>query len=494
MVRIRTLDLVAGVCLSVVAIGSMCPCRGQGADSYLPSIQPAQPTLGTPQSLSAAHKAGYLPPHTIILGGTPPRPVTPPPEVLPEPKAQATSIQPGVLLADLIQLALSTNPSLQQAGLDVNAAQGKALQAGLYPNPILSGTFDELGDVQGPSGINTFPQLTQEFVTAGKLKLARAAALRQTDIAALDLVRKRMELITAVRKRFIAVLALQRRLEILEDLVKLANDAVDTAERKLKAKQISELDVLQFRVEQNRLAAKLEATRREQVAAWRQLAAIVGIPKMPPSAVFGTLEADIPELDYETTRALVLNRHPSVQAAEAGIARAELELKRAQVQAVPNVTLSAGYVRQNQNKSDDWMLSFSLPLPVFDRNQGNVQTARAELARSFQEVHRVENELSRQLAEAYGQYAAYQKQVERYRTGILKDANRAYELSFKGFEAGQFEYLKVLAAQQARAQANLEYIQILEGAWSAGADIAGLLLDEHWPAPPPTVPPPPPLK
>ena len=85
-------------------------------------------------------------------------------------------------LQDLINLSLSQNPALQQAGLNIQAAQGKAHQAGLYPNPTASFSADELGDKTGPAGILT-PQISQEIVLGGKLRLNRAVAGKEVDQA-----------------------------------------------------------------------------------------------------------------------------------------------------------------------------------------------------------------------------------------------------------------------------------------------------------------------
>ena len=79
-------------------------------------------------------------------------------------------------LDDFVRLGLERNPRLAQAGFAVEVARGRAVQAGLYPNPTISAIFDELGDVQGRGGINTIPLISQEIVTGGKLDLSRAAA------------------------------------------------------------------------------------------------------------------------------------------------------------------------------------------------------------------------------------------------------------------------------------------------------------------------------
>lgn len=143
--------------------------------------------------------------------------------------------------------------------------------------------------------------------------------------------------------------------------------------------------------------------------------------------------------------------------------------------------MGAGYVRQNQNRSDDWTIGVSVPIPVWNRNQGNIMAAQAQLAEAIQEVGRVENDLVERLATAFRDYAAAQLRAERYHSAILPRARETYGLSLKAYQGGQFEYLRVLEAQRSVAQANLEYVRAPGDAWRAACVISGLLLEEHWP-------------
>lgn len=98
---------------------------------------------------------------------------------------------PAVGLDELIQVGLSQNPRLSRSAFAIDTARGRALQAGLYPNPTVSATLDELGDRTGPGGVNTLPLVSQEIVTGGKLKLNRAAATKEVDQATLNLMAQR---------------------------------------------------------------------------------------------------------------------------------------------------------------------------------------------------------------------------------------------------------------------------------------------------------------
>lgn len=96
-------------------------------------------------------------------------------------------------------------------------------------------------------------------------------------------------------------------------------------------------------------------------------------------------------------------------------------------------------------------------MPLWNRNQGNIATAAAQIGEANQLVGRVENELSEKVATAFRDYASARQRAERYRESILPRAKVTYELSFKAYQGGQFEYLRVLEAQRAMAQANLDY-------------------------------------
>lgn len=391
-----------------------------------------------------------------------------------QPRAAALS------LPDLVGLALQRNPALQQASLGIEEARGRAIQAGLYPNPTVSAMGEELGGRDGPGGFITAPMVSQEIVTARKLTLSRAVAERSIDRAGLILARERLDLVTAIRRGFFAVLAAQRRVEILQQLVRLAGESVAKSKELLAAKEIAELDTIPFLVDRDRFEADLEASRRELTAAWQRLVATVGEPKLPYGGLNGSLEAPLPLYEYDQVRDLMVLEHPEVLIAQVGIQRAQAALHKERALRIPNVTVAAGYTRDNIGRQPEWTFQAGLPVPLFDRNQGNIHSAQAELAQAEQETARVQNALASRLASAFGDYAAARQREVRYRTSIMPLAERAYKFSLEAFKAGQFEFLRVLQAQRSLAEARLEYNRALLDAWQAASELAGLSLEEYW--------------
>lgn len=418
---------------------------------------------------------------TLIAIGTSLAPLALAQEFLPPPLQSKPAPAPSYSLQDLVALGLGQNPNLQQAGFNIQAAQGRALQSGLYPNPIFNFSGDELGDKTGPPGILT-TQVSQEIVLGGKLKLNRAIGAKEIDQAALALQTQRLALLTAIREGYFQVLTNQGRVQVLQHMVKIGKAGQDNAEALLQAKQLAELDVLPLQIEYQRFLADLEVAEKEWVASWHRLAATLGMPQLPMAALSGKLEENLPAVDYERLRDLVLENHPEVLSARIGISKADLAVRRAEVEKIPNVTVGSGYTRQSQNDSNDWLLNVTVPIPVFNRNQGNVLAAHADAGKARFDVNRVQNELANRLALAVGQYAAAKQRADRYRQFILPTARRSYDLTMKAFQGGQFEYLRVIVAQRSIFEANLEYLRALGDAWRAASEIAGLLQMEDWPA------------
>ena len=403
----------------------------------------------------------------------------------PQPPKPVAPAEPQPLsLPDLIRMTAERHPRLAQVALTVEAARGRAVQAGLYPNPTVRVNGDELGDRTGTGGIWTAPSVSQEIVTAGKLRLSRAVALKEVDQASLTLIQERYRLFTEVRQNYFDLVMLDRRAEILGELVKLGEQSVQTAAKLVEAKEAPRSDLGQLEVDLERYRAELEATQQALPAAFRRLAASVGVNDLPDTPIIGSFEAPLPEYDLEQVRVYVLGIHPEIRSAQIGVERARLALRRAQVEPIPNVTLSAGYTRQNENQSDDWNVGVSVPVPVWNRNQGNVLAAQSEVGQAVQQVGLVQNDIVSRLAAAFGTYAAARKRADRYRTTIVPKARENYQLFQKAFQGGQADYLRVLLAQRSVAEANLEYVKSMGEMWRSASEVAGLMLEDEWPCTP----------
>ena len=194
---------------------------------------------------------------------------------------------------------------------------------------------------------------------------------------------------------------------------------------------------------------------------------------MPIGDLSGPIE-ELPRYDADRSLEVLLATHPQVRSAQVGVERAQAAVRRAQAEVIPDVTVYTGFIKQYENKSNDFALGVSAPVPVWNRNQGNIRAAQAELGIAMQEVARVENELAEKFAAEFRTFDATRRRAELYRTSILPKLQEAADLSRKAFQGGQFDILRMALAQRAVVEAKVEYAKLLGEAWKAAAQLSGL--------------------
>ena len=395
----------------------------------------------------------------------------------PAPSATIAEAAPGTTLEELVALAEASSPVLRQAAAEVESMRGKAYQAGLYPNPVASSGATQLAGRES----QYFAGLSQEIVTKQKLKLDQAAVCREVVQAEFRFVRTRFELLTAVRQGYFLTLAAQRRMEVLTRLVEISSKSRQAAARLQEAGEGTRSDTLLFEIEVEKAEVALENAEAKWHAAQRQLVAILGLRDLHLERIHGNLTES---LDGVATQVLLDGFVPynaDVQSAEQEVERNRFLLQRAIVQPFPNVTIYGGYQYQVQPLHNMAMLQASVPLPFWNKNEGAVASANAQVTKAQATVEQVQNQIAKQMADAAGRYRIGDQQAKRYADRIVPKAREGVKIMQEGFTQGQFDFLRLLQTQRALVDANLGYIDALEARWNAGAELAGLAQIEAFP-------------
>lgn len=379
-------------------------------------------------------------------------------------------------LADLEQMALTCNPSIARAAGEVQAARGAWLQAGLPPNPSVGYQGQQLGSggLAEQHGI----WFEQEFVRGGKLRLSREVASQEVARAESRLAAQQQRVVTDVRIAFYQVLVAQRQAEVAIELVNIARQSLDAAESLERGQEVGRVDVVQSELERENAEILAQNARNRLTAAWTALAAVVGQPNLPPQPVTGHLELESPHLDWSTSLDRLLSNSPEIGAAIANLERARWAVERANVEAVPNLTLN-GMVNAIDNGiggRPDGEVSIGVPLPLWNRNQGGIVQAQGEVAVAQRALEQLELSLQQRLAPVYERYANAHNQVERYRNRILPAARESLDLTRRLYEAGEVNYINLLTTQRTFSQTNLNYLDALRELHTSRAEIEGLLL------------------
>lgn len=393
--------------------------------------------------------------------------------VPPDPSEQQS---PVLTLADLEGIALRHNPTLSAAGALVQAARGRQVQAGLYPNPVIGYHATEVGN-QGTAG-QQGGFLSQRFITGGKLELDRAIAGKEIDEAHFRWHAQQQRVLSDVRIRFYESLVAQRRVELTQELARIGDDLVNASETLLSGGQGTQNDVLQAQINADEAHILLDNATNELLEAWRRMAAVTGVPNMQLTPLVGDLEPEGIDLTWETCYAQVLGNHPELNAARKRVERASVVIERAKREPIPDVDLSVSVRHHNVSESDVVNIQLGIPVPVLNRNQGNISAAEAEWIKACHEVRRIELRLQEELAVVWRRYANARQQVVRYSERMVPRAAESLELVKAGYQQGQVEYLTLLTAQKTYVQVNLSYLDALRELRAAASILNGQLLTE----------------
>jgi cobalt-zinc-cadmium efflux system outer membrane protein len=373
---------------------------------------------------------------------------------------------------------MTYSPVLRQARADVDEARGLAIQAGLYPNP----RFDT-GNPQQLGGSNTLFNggLTQEWVRGGKLRLDVAAAEQAVRQAQLAYTRRQFDLLTDVRQQFFAVLADQERVIMFRNLAAIARRSVEIAQNKLANGQGTETDMLLLRIDLRRVQVSLQNTETILRAGRMQLAALLGLPQLPIERLVGDLGVTLPDFNDEAVRQQTIARNAQVQIARTDIARNQLLLRRAEVEPTPNISWTGGYQYTTSETHNQALVNAVFVIPLWNKNQGNIRTANGNVAESVAVLSMTQNDLLRQAADSLARYRSARRLVLTFEQSILPDAKRTQSLVQQGYDLGELELVRLLEAQRALFQANLDYIDAEQNRLQAAADLANLLQLERFP-------------
>lgn len=396
-------------------------------------------------------------------------------EALDDPEDLAAAADP-LTLTSLQQMAVANSPVIRQAAADVEAARGAAVQAGLYPNPTVGYEGDTLGTARTAGYNGLF--FTQEFVTAGKLSLAQNTALNQVRAAQADLRKARIGLATDVRRGYFKVLIAQEQLRFTRAIARLSNEVYQAQIDLVAGGEAAPYEPLQLRVIAVQARNDVVTARNGLDASWRTLAAAIGIPHLERQHVAGSVEHSIPEVDYSQLTAVLL-RHSDLIAANARIAASGCNLRLQEVTPIPNVTLYGAFQHDDTTPLSDYStnVQLSVPVPVFDKNQGNIATAHAQLVRSREDLTDINNKLMAQLADVHNRHKTSRTIVESYRTDLLPDQVRVYRGVYDRFllDGQSIDFAQVVVAQQTLTQVVNSYLTALSNSWMATVDLAELL-------------------
>ncbi|NMG45705.1 cobalt-zinc-cadmium resistance protein [Aromatoleum toluvorans] len=384
------------------------------------------------------------------------------------PIAQAASAT--LSLREAIERALAHNPELAAASLEVEAREGLRQQAGAYPNPELSWLQE---DTRHDTRTTTV-QLNQPIELGGKRAARMAAADRARDIAAAEHTARRLAIGAAVTSGFFDALIAQERVRVADGALELARRGTRATELRVLAGKVAPVEETRARVAEAGVRVEAAQARSELAAARARLAALLGEPQLAARTLEARLD-DLPAAPSPDELQARVDDAPAVRRARLEIDHRVALTEVEKARRIPDLTVSLGAKRSEELGLNQAVIGVAVPLPLFDRNQGNLVDALKREDKAREELSAARLQVSAEALQARERLVAARGETETLATEVLPGAQSAWEAASKGFELGKFSFLEALDAQRTLLQARAQHLRAMAETYRARAELDRIL-------------------
>ncbi|KRB44482.1 TolC family protein [Phenylobacterium sp. Root700] len=387
--------------------------------------------------------------------------------------AGAASADPAPPYPELLRQAQTTSPRLAEARAEIARATGLAHQAGARPNPILGveiENFSGSGPYKGSSLAETTASLEQTLELGGKRGARVEAGRAEVEAARRRAAEAGAAFAYDLAAAYAGAEAAERRVEFTTEAVALAEEDARVASALVEAGREADLRRVQAMAAVQAARAGLDEARAARATAFGALTVLAGAPT-PLSSISTSLLA-------QADRKLTISpldplASPGYLAAQAEREAAARRIRVERTRATPDLSISLGVRRFQEDDTTAMVAGVSAPFPLFDRNRGNIGAAQAELsaAEARLEAARLDAEAGARAGVA--RVAATDSRLVAAREGE-RTAEEAYRLTRIGYEGGKLALVELLGARRALADARAQTLDAALERLSAQAVLARL--------------------
>lgn len=358
---------------------------------------------------------------------------------------------------------ISFAPSLGAADAEIGVLEGEAKQVALWPNPVLEVESENLG-VDHPSDDVEPPQTTisiEQLVELGGKRTARyQLAASQTCVAYWNAQIIRENAYLELTRTFIEVRAAEERWRIASERLELSENLLEAAKRKVQNGKLSPIQEKRVRIGMmaDRLAVREAYSAYEQAKS--RLAALWGscCPDFE-SVEFDLFTFEPPPCESDMQGAYF--RTPDYIRAFQAVTSAANNLYLQKANRMPDVVVMGGYRRYHDSHSGGWVVGVEVPLPLFNRNQGGIKSARCRLEQARLELEEIAREAQERIAVTLEKLAAAYQEAEELCACIMSEAKETLQMTQAGYDKGKFDYIDLLDAQKLLYEVQERYIDLL---------------------------------
>lgn len=371
----------------------------------------------------------------------------------------------SITMEEAVEYALKNNPELRELRFEADAGRGQLEKAKLLliANPEIEGYVSKK-DKSREEGEGRYTnygiKLSQEFEIAGQRGLRIAAAEKNLSKIAFEIKSKEQAFTADVKNAFARALAAKRKEELTKEVLARQEELLGFTKIKHQAGDVSGLEVNLAEVTLGKARRDLILAERESREAFLALQGLLGMPPDPVFNVEGELTPSLSSLpDKEGLKRCAALQRADKKAASSEEERARAALALVQKEAVPNITLSGFY--DKDERRDVAGVAVSVPLPFFDRKQAERKEAQARAEQAGIRRARLETAIERNLEEAYSVLVASLNELSLFQREIADKSVENLNLLNLAFKEGKISFYDLRLAQRDTIDIQFSYLDTL---------------------------------
>lgn len=382
---------------------------------------------------------------------------------------RAASPEESVSLEQCIAHTLRYNPELRRYPYRLQAQEGWIEQAGALPNPEVELEAENIlgsGEFRQLDGIEATFLLKQRIELGGKRDKRLQVAANQRTKSELEYLTARYDAVFETIDAYYRLLAAQEREALFIEFVRLSETVYDIIDQTVQAGRDSPLEKTRARISVSSNRIKLKNAQRERERRVLALWKLWGYQVPAVTAVDGLLV--LPDTIEPLDRFIqTIDRLPELRVSNREIDLREAEHQLEIAQGVQDIEIGAGVRYLAESSDGAFVLGLSIPLPLFDTNQGAIRATERLIEQAKADRAATENEIRSSIDETYQTLLETYEESTKLEQDILPAAEQAFEASQLGYREGKFPYIDVLDSQRSLFESRVQRIDSLENFYTA---------------------------
>ncbi len=381
-----------------------------------------------------------------------------------------------VTISKAVETALENNPNLKAFVYEITSLEKQKIQAGLIPNPEAEFEAENfLGgkELSGFKGSEYTLLGSKLFELGGKRSSRINLAENEIVSSRGDYELLKLDVIANVKSTFFSLYQIQEQIEQQRKFVDLNEEILKTISERVKAGRTSPAEESKVKVALTNSRIELDRLQRNFSSIQAQLNSLLGTTGknfIPATVLFDSISA--PPTREEITRNI--EEIPSLKLLqnEVNVREAVLELEKSL--AVPDLTVKGGVRYLNELKTNSFVAGVSIPLPFFNRNQGNIQAAEVRLEQMDAIKNSRRLNVIAQLNTAYNNLLSAYNNSQQLKNSIIPEAENAYEITRQGYIQGRFAFIDLLDAQRTLFETQTQFLLELSDYYNSLIEIENI--------------------